>query len=349
MNNVIQNGEHLYEWGERTERDEGDVGTVSMTDPSVTQIVVITDKRWNPQIGWYEYSAQGIGNHGSATVAKGGEVTGSTAAIDPFVYIANDDGQISTELLDVDDINDSKVTFTGTITDAVGVFSGRLTTAAVTAIGGEDGTEISVSDTEKQAHNVAIALYTVGLEATSPHNVTASSVTNTDYVVWDDYTYKPGWPDSIRRVFRVRFYDSPSTLLETITTEYDGSIDGVLASSIDGTFWVTQSAVASATTGGTVTLTPDTDPAEITLHGELLPTDSPTYGTQSLASKGDTWTPARGVYMITNNRGTLEIQIYTGSTWITSLGYFDGALFCDGSTVRVRADTASTTVYYRKF
>ena len=79
MNGVIQNGEYTYQWHERTERSEGDIGTVSMTDPSISQVVVIIEKTWNPQLTIYNYSARGISAYATTTVSTYGDIANGTA------------------------------------------------------------------------------------------------------------------------------------------------------------------------------------------------------------------------------------------------------------------------------
>jgi len=82
------------------------------------------------------------------------------------------------------------------------------------------------------------------------------------------------------------------------------------------------------------------------INGNLLPTASPTSGTQSLAQDA-TWTVPRGCYMW-NATGPLDLSINGGTTY--ALAYYNGSIFSDGSNMIFKNTTSSTaTITYKKF
>jgi hypothetical protein len=76
--NIIANGTFIYTWGERTDRNTGDIGTINITDPSISQTIVIVEKRFNPDITYRTYTGIGISAYSAQTVESTGESPDTT-------------------------------------------------------------------------------------------------------------------------------------------------------------------------------------------------------------------------------------------------------------------------------
>jgi len=96
------------------------------------------------------------------------------------------------------------------------------------------------------------------------------------------------------------------------------------------------------TIGGTLGVTGDT-----TIGGEINPTTSPTSGSHTISAISS-WTPSRGIYMVSGN-SDISIQINV-SGWKTINVGKGGTFFTDGSNVKIyNALSGANTVYYLKF
>jgi hypothetical protein len=86
------------------------------------------------------------------------------------------------------------------------------------------------------------------------------------------------------------------------------------------------------------------------LNGSLTPDSSPVADLIRI-SAGDTWTPIRGVYVVTDTTGSIYLEIYESGSWRRSDQLFaGGTVFADGSSVRFfNSAGTNAEVYYLKF
>ena len=86
---------------------------------------------------------------------------------------------------------------------------------------------------------------------------------------------------------------------------------------------------------------------DLTISGVILPTTSPTEGSEVIAS-GSTWTPDRGYYVLGGGvSGDFGLEVQVSSTWRALSG---SSFFSDGTNVRVKNLSVGTlTAYYLKF
>ena len=99
------------------------------------------------------------------------------------------------------------------------------------------------------------------------------------------------------------------------------------------------------------------------ISGSSINTTPASTGSQAIPN-GGTWTPAAGIYQMTNAFNEFSFDMYISGAWRairdtgfngvveTGVGFTGGLHFCDGSNMRIYANGATlggSTVYYQKF
>lgn len=262
----------------------------------------------------------------------------------PLIDIQASAAVVSTEALDVDAINEALVSFDGTLKSARGIFTGTLENPALTAEGTDAISTVTYGDSSRQAVKLVQDLYAMGVPLDSEVGATSVTYASTD-AIKIYYERSGSWPTPLW-TFKIEFISSGS-VIETLYTTLEGT---VAKKAIDDVYWDTATVDAHVSDGGSVSVTPDSVAAKVTIDGQLLPTTDTVDGTQSI-SGSSYWTPARGVYVMTCATTALSLEIIESGTAERSvLDGLGSAIFCDGTNVIVRnTGTLSRTVYYRRF